>query len=218
MSAQLSELRELARLVRLHEPGSSNLGSHLHQHADALAPLLRLTPAELRARANDVDEVLVPGMVCTLRSVDGALRADRERRQSDMSLRAAHTIGATARWMDDRAVLDVDLLLTELLADRTLKYVSFVAEGDDSAVTVYRWMLVEVRPLRRIFIDLVSWVDAEGFHFRWKGGRGALNWKHQVVPAGAESFVLTVPLRARRVHQIRGAWLGDIIQELGFPA
>jgi hypothetical protein len=216
MSAQLSELRELARLVRLHEPGSSNLGSHLEQHADALAPLLRLTSAELRARAHDLDEVLVPGMARTLESVDCALRADRERRQSDMSLQAAHTIGATARWMDDRAVLDVDLLLTELLVDRTVKYVSFVAEGDDSAVTVYRWMLAEVRPLRRTVIDLVSWVDAEGFHFRWKGGRGALNWKSQAVSAGAEAHVLTVRLRARRVRQVRGAWLGDVLQELGF--
>jgi hypothetical protein len=77
-------------------------------------------------------------------------------------------------------------------------------------------MLADVRPLRRIHIDLVAWVDAEGFHFRWRGGRGALNWRPQVVPAGAESVVLTVPLRARRTHRSRGAWLGDVLQELGY--
>jgi hypothetical protein len=218
MSAQLSDLRDLARLIRLHEPGSTNLGSHLHEHADALAPLLRITPGELRARAHDVDELLVPGIVRTLESVDRALRSDRERKQSEISLRAAHTIGSTARWMEDRAVLDVDMVLSELLADRRVKYITFIAEGDDIAVTVYRWMLADVRPLRRVFIDLVSWADSEGFHFRWRGGRGAINWKSQVVAAGAEAFVLTVPLRARRVHQVRGAWLGDVLQELGFPA
>jgi hypothetical protein len=218
MSAQLSELRELAQLLRFHEPGSTNLGSHLYRNADVLAPLLRITPEELRARAHDVDEVLVPGMVRTLESVDGALRSDRERRQSVISMRAAHTLGATARWMEERAVLDVDLVLTELLACRTVKYFAFVAAGDDVAVTIARWMLTEVRPLRRVFIDLVSWVDAEGFHFRWRGGRGSLNWRSQAVPASAAATVLTVPLRARRVHQVRGAWLGDVLQELGFPA
>ena len=218
MSAQLSELRELAQLIRFHEPGSTNLGSHLHKHADVLAPLLRVTPAELRARAHDVDEAVVPGMVRTLESVDGALRSDRERRQTETSLRAAHTIGSTARWMEERAVLDVDMVLSELLADRKVKYITFIAEGDDVAVTVYRWMLANVRPLRRIFIDLAAFVDSGILGFRWRGGRGRLDWKSQVVPAGAEAAVLTVPLRARRVHQMRGAWLGDIIQELGFPA
>jgi hypothetical protein len=218
MSAQLSHLREFAQLIRLHEPGSTNLGSHLNEHADDLAPLLRITPGELRARAHDVDEVLLPGMVRTLESVEGALRSDRERRQTEISLRAAHTIGSTARWTEERAVLDVDLLLTELLTDRKVKYVTFVGEGDDIAVTVYRWMLADVRPLRRVFIDLAAFVDTETLGFRWKGGRGRLNWRSQAVPAGAEASVLTVPLGARRLHQVRGAWLGDVLQELGFPA
>jgi hypothetical protein len=79
-------------------------------------------------------------------------------------------------------------------------------------------MLADVRPLRRIHLDLVAWVDAEGFHFRWRGGRGALNWRPQVIPAGAETSVLTVLMRARRIRQTHGAWLGDVLQELGFPA
>jgi hypothetical protein len=218
MNAQREPLRELRQLLRAPEPGSTNLGSHVAQHADVLAPLLRSTPTELRAGAQDVDEVIGPRLRHRLECVERDLRVDHDRRQAETSLRAAHALGATARWMDERAVLDTDVLLTDVIADRRVKFVSFVAEGDDIAVTIARWMIAEVRPLRRVFIDLVSWVDAEGFHFRWRGGRGALNWRSQAVPASAAATVLTVPLRARRVHQVRGAWLGDVLQELGFPA
>jgi hypothetical protein len=117
--------------------------------------------------------------------------------------------------MDRRAVLEGDLLLGDLLTDKRVKFMAFEDREDKLAVTVARWMLADVRPLRRIHIDLVAWVDAEGFHFRWRGGRGALNWRPQVVPAGAESVVLTVPLRARRTHRSRGPWLGDVLQGLG---
>jgi hypothetical protein len=215
MSAQREPLRELAQLLRAPEPGSTNLGSYLAEDAEVLAPLLRTTPQDLRAGANDVDEVVAPKLVRQLESVERELRDERDQRRAEVSLRAAHALGAAARWMDGRAVLEVDLLLGDLLADKRVKFVAVVDREDRLWITVARWMLADVRPLRRIHIDLVAWVDAEGFHFRWRGGRGALNWRSKVVPAGAEAAVLTVPLRSRRIHRSRGAWLGDVLQELG---
>jgi hypothetical protein len=215
MSVQREPLRELAQLLRAPEPGSTNLGSHLADHANVLAPLLRTTPRDLRAGANDVDEVVAPKLLRRLESVERELRDECDRRRTEVSVRAAHALGATARWMDDRAVLEVDLLLGDLLADKRVKLVVFEDREDNVSVAVARWMLADVRPLRRIHIDLVAWVDAEGFHFRWRGGRGALNWRSKVVPADAEAAMLTVPLRSRRIHRSRGAWLGDVLQELG---
>jgi hypothetical protein len=217
MSAQRELLRELAQLLRAPEPGSTNLGSHLAEHADVLAPLLRTTPRDLRAGANDVDEVVAPKVQGRLESAERELRDECDRRRAEVSIRAAHTLGATTRWMEGRAVLEVDLLLGDLLADKRVKFVVF-EEEDQVSITVARWMLADVRPLRRIHLDLVAWVDGEGVHFRWRGGRGALNWRPQVVPAGAETSVLAVLLRARRIRQTHGAWLGDVLQELGFPA
>jgi hypothetical protein len=118
--------------------------------------------------------------------------------------------------MEGRAVLEVDLLLGDLLADRHRKFFVFEDRDGKIAVTIARWMLTDVRLLRRIHIDLVAWVDTDGLHFRWRGGRGALNWKPQIVPASAETAVLSVPLRARRVRRVPGAWLGDVLREVGF--
>jgi hypothetical protein len=215
MSAQREPLRELARLLRAPEPGSTNLGFHLADHADVLAPLLGTTPRDLRAGADDIDEVVAPKLLRRLDSVERELRDECDRRRAEVSIRAANTLGATARWMEERAVLEVDLLLGDLLADKRMKFVTFADRENKLAVTVARWMLADVRPLRRIHIDLVAWVDAEGFHFRWRGGRGALNWRPKVVPTCAEATELTVTLRERRIHRSRGTWLGDVLQELG---
>jgi hypothetical protein len=218
MSAQREPLRELALLLRAPELGSTNLGSYLAEQADVMAPLLQTTPRDLRAGANDIDEVVVPKLLRRLESVERELRDECDRRRTEVSIRAAHTLGATARWLEERAVLEVDLLLGDFLADKHAKFVAFEDREGKLAVTVARWMLADVRPLRRIHMDLVAWVDTEGFHFRWRGGRGALNWRPQVIPAGAQTSILTVPLHARRVRQTHGAWLGDVLQELGFPA
>jgi hypothetical protein len=107
------------------------------------------------------------------------------------------------------------------VADRTKRWVAFTT---DQAVATFipRHLLAATVPLRRLHIDLASWwVDPQGLHFRWKGGRGGYNWRsHQVHPSLADQ-VLTVPLAPKvvvRVPERRrgGAWLGHILQELGY--
>ena len=75
-------------------------------------------------------------------------------------------------------------------------------------------------PLRRVHLDLAAWVDATGLHFRWRGGHGGYRWRSHEVHASFANRVLNVPLApkvAQRPPRRRaGAWVGDILQELGY--
>jgi hypothetical protein len=214
------ELKELALLVRSPEPDSTNLGDYLASNAEALAPFLNATPANLRSAAYLRDEDVAPKLRHRLEGIGRRAEDERRARLADRAARAAATLGATARWTEQGAVLDVDLLLRDALADRTKKYIAFKG-APNIDVAVRRNVLAQVAGLRRIHIDLVAFADADGLHFRWKGGRGGYNWRSQVVlPADADR-VLTVHLRPARTaaaRSDRGAWLGDVLRELGFSA
>ena len=213
------ELKELALLVRIPEPHSTNLGDYLASNAEALAPFLRATPANLRSTGALLDEDVAPKLRHRLERISRSVLEERRARSMERAARAAVTLGATARWTEYGAVLDVDLLLRDVLADRTKKHVAFKGRGID--VPASRNTLAQVARLRRLHIDLVAFVDSEGLHFRWKGGRGGYNWKPQVVHPADADRVLTVRLRPARpasVHARRGSWLGDVLREMGFPA
>jgi hypothetical protein len=213
------ELKELALLLRVPEPDSTNLGDYLASNAEALAPFLNATPANLRSTAALRDEDVAPGLRHRLEGMSRSVEEDRRARAAARGARAAATLGATARWTEYGAVLDVELLLRDVLADRTKKYIVFQGTGVD--VPASRKTLVQVASLRRLHIDLVAFVAGDGLHFRWKGGRGGYNWKPQVVHPADADRVLTVPLRPAHPASVparRGAWIGDVLRELGFPA
>jgi hypothetical protein len=219
MSSAPRELRELALLLRIPEPGSNNIGLHVAADAEVLAPLLRTSPSHLRSLAPLRDDDLAPRLV---HRVDAAVRGASERdldRRAARASEGARLLGATARWTEYGAVLDVDVLLRDVIADRGKKYIAF-SGGEGIGVTVRREMLGRVATLRRLHIDLVAFVDRDGLHFRWKGGRGGYDWKPQTVHPADAHRVLTVRLHPARVatRSDRGAWLGDILRELGFPA
>jgi len=138
-------------------------------------------------------------------------------RSSPETLRAAH--GLT----DERVVpelrkrvgvLDVDLLLRDVIADRQKKYVAFIRE-EQPDVVVRRETLARVAPLRRNVIDLVAFVNEDGLHFRWKGGRAGYNWRSQVVPPAEKSGVLEVTLRPESDVRPSSVRLGDVLHDLG---
>jgi hypothetical protein len=214
------EVKELALLLRSPEPDSTNLGEYLAANAEALAPFLHATPANLRSTAALRDEDVAPGLRQRLAGISRSVEEERRARSRERAARAAVTLGRSARWTERGAVLDVELLLRDLLADRTRKYITFTRVGG-AAVTVRRDTLARVASLRRLHIDLVAFVDADGLHFRWKGGRGGYNWKPQIIPAAHADRVLTVTLRP--AHPVsaparRGAWLGEILRRMDFSA
>ena len=218
--ARRDPLRELALLVRAPEPGSTNLGEFVAANAGELAQVLDLDPRWLKAaRATDDEEVVSRIRQLLARARDRHVRRDLERRRQ-RSLEAAHRLGATTRWTDLGAELDVDLLVGELMADKTKKWIGFVEMGGIATV-IPRHLIAATAPLRRIHIDLASFVDDDGLHFRWRGGRGGYNWVSREVDARFADQVLTVPLAPRvcvpvRQRRREGAWLGQILREMGY--
>jgi hypothetical protein len=216
--ARRDPLRELALLVRAPEPGSRNLGEFVADHATELAQVLGIDPRWLEAaRATDDEQVVSRIRQRLARARDQHVQQDLERRRQ-RSVEAASRLGATAVWTPGLgAQLDVDLLLGEVLADRTKKWIAFTEQA--AATIVPRHLIAATAPLQRIHLDLGCWVDPQGLHFRWKGGRGGYNWRgHQVHPSLADR-VLAVPLRPSNVITVperrRGhAWLRRILGEL----
>ena len=113
-------------------------------------------------------------------------------------------------------MLDTDLLLGDVLADRQRKYIAF--NGEAFTVAVERDTLARAAMVRRIYLDVAACVDADGLHVRWRGGRGGYNWKPRFVAPADRERVLTValPPLVRAAVPRPGAWLGDLLVELGY--
>ena len=220
-STRRDPVRELELLVRAAEPGTTNLGEFVADHASELAQVLGMDARWLEAaRATDDEQVVARIRQALVRARDQHVQSDLERRRQ-RSLEAAERLGATATWTPDLgAELDVDLLLGELLADRTKKWVAFTTDQAEATIVPTR-LIAATAPLRRMHLDLASYVNATALAFRWRSGRGGYTWRsHEVHPSLADT-VLTVPLAPRlivRVPERRrgGAWLGHILQELGY--
>jgi hypothetical protein len=218
-SARRDLLRELALLMRAPEVGSNNLGEFVAANADELAQVLGVDATRLEA-ARAVDDAVVAPHIRRLldRARDRHHTQDLERRRQ-RSLEAAHRLGATVRWTDLGAELDVDLLLGELLADRMKKWIEFNSK-EVFGVLVPRHLVAAAAPLRRVHIDLASFVNDKGLHVRWRGGRGGYDWYPHQVDARFADQVLAVQLPPRRVQvperRRGGAWLKHILREIGY--
>ena len=207
-------------MARAPEPGTTNLGEYLADHANELAQVLGIDARWLEAaRASDDEDVVQRIRQLLARARDQHVQQGLEQRR-DRSLAAAERLGATARWTDLGAELDMDLLLGELLADRTKKWVAFTVDHDRETI-IPRHLIAATAPHRRIHLDLAGWVDLHGLHVRWKGGRGGYNWHSREVDAHFDDLVLRVPLAPIVVLHVPerrrgGAWLGHILKELGY--
>lgn len=135
---------------------------------------------------------------------------------AEVARRAASALGGTVRWTEQGAVLDTDLLLGDVLADRAKRYIEL--KGTDLTTTIERGTLVQTGLVRRLFIDVIAYFGADGLHVRWRGGRGGYNWRPRVVVPADRPHVLTVELRlpVRAAVPRPGAWLGDLLLEMGF--
>jgi nitroreductase len=199
-SVRHDPVRELALLARVPEPGSHNLGEFLANHADELAQALDADPHRLAlARALD-DEELLPRIVQLLERARGRRALEDLDRRRERSIAAAIRLGQTARWTDLGAELDVDLLLGDVLADRTRKWVSFEAEG--MSVTIPRHLIAATVFVARQHLDLAAVVNGQGLHFCWRGGKGRYRWRSHSLRPGLEAHVLTVALAPKVVRVV----------------
>lgn len=206
-------LRELVVLARTPEPDFLNVGNFVAEHAGELAPLLGTIETDLTAAAGHTDDVVVG----RLRSrIDRAVVAQRQQRLEEgarRAERAALVVGRTARWFELGAVLDIELVLGDLLADPKRKHVAFGLPTGD-AVVVEACLLRRARMLRRTFIDATCFAASDGFHFRWRGGRGVLRLAPQRVSPGDKQAALFVPIPAP-MRERQPALLGLVLEHLG---
>jgi len=210
---QRDVLRELAVLARAPEADSYNVGTFVAEHAVELAPLLGTTETDLEAAAAHADVVVVHRLGSRIgRAVEGQRqqRLDEGARRAE---RAALIVGRTARWFELGAVLDIELVLGDLLADSKRKHVAFSLPAADTVVVEAR-LLRRARVLRRIFIDATCFVARDGFHFRWRGGRGALRFSplHVSATDRQNALLVTIPPRMR---ERQPELLGLVLEHLG---
>jgi hypothetical protein len=229
----MAPLRELAVLARDGDVDG------IRQCLQRLDPPLQLGP---RASRSDMDFVVAVRLALRRQHearVEG--KAQDQRRISD---EAAIDLVKTVRRTRGVLHLDLGLLLGPLLADQRRKHVTFVVETKQ--VSVRRAVLARARRVLRPMSDLSATVDPAGLYLRWHGGRGGLNLRHQQLSAAEirESLMVVFPARARKrperaadghteafsppavpsprlaperaPERPSGAWLAEVLAELGF--
>jgi hypothetical protein len=228
MKKLLSSIAELGRLVRAFEPGGYTLGPHLAEVGEALARRMDIDPAEFQALVDLPDEQ-VSHRLHVLFQARAAARAEAHGAAvAQTALAAAHRLAATTVWDTHAVALDPGVLLGDLLVDTTRTYIAFHVAGRFQT-SVPRSTLVSVaQVLGSNRPDLTAWVDKAGLHFRWREGRGGVNFLPQVIPANEAASVLRVNLPSPVVEAIRSrpvvltpvqrglAWLTDVLSELAF--
>ena len=157
-----------------------------------------------------------------------AIRAAREREAERRAQVAARELNDTAIWADGTVLLDQRVLLGDLLAHPTAKWIGF--EVNEQAIVISRQKLRAARAALRPFLDLAAYLDQHGLHFRWRGGRGGLDlfsqevnryerdqvFKVPLVLVPSEPVVVTTtPAPSPPGHRRTGAWLGQILGDLG---
>ncbi len=193
-SSQPDRLRELVRLMRSPEPGSNNLGSFVATHASELGDALATTADDLKLAAQCDDDEVRRRIGARVKRAVERLKGAKLLQASHRSRAAADLLAERARWAGRAVVLDSDLVLGDLLADASHEHIGFALYLGET-VYVARAVLVRARLLRSLFIDVACFVDEKGLHFRWRGGRGALNLKRLELN-GAEArdaIVVSIP-------------------------
>jgi hypothetical protein len=217
MKNALRELRELDHHLRCVAPGTTNIGMHAAVRAEMLAPLLRLRADELRTLAHRSDEEIAPRLRELVKEAVLHLREGVRVHRRERAYQAASALGASARYSECGVVIDTDLLLGELLVDLSRKYIAF--QGGGVHVVIERYVLAKAAWLRRLHLDVGARVHADGLQLRWRGGKGGLNLRSVPVPKSEAASVLVVSLAAAHPspsERPHGAWLGEIVRELGY--
>ena len=216
-----SGIAVLQKLVAAAEPGTNNIGQYLAARASVLAPELAVPVATLEAAAYVTDEEIAPQLEALLRQRVEQSRSFRQVSAVERASTAASRIARSAVWEKSLVRIDPTLLLGDLLADTSNKYVAF--SFDEHDITIDRAKLVDVSRVltSKTYPDRSAYLDASGLHLRWKSGRGGLNLVTQIPGVLERDRVLHVvlerPAVAMPIVPVRrgGAWLGDILGEMG---
>jgi len=203
MSRRRSSLAELERQLRAVEWGGTNLGLHLTECGDELAPLLGVDASELHMFEALPDQDIAVRLHAMLarRAEANAMRHKVVVRK--LALAAARQLAATAVWTKSGVALDAALVLGDLLLDTSRLHIAFHVPGVFQ-VSLSRRQLVDITKVMKPYgSDVTIWVDETRFHVRWRRGRGGLDLCSQPIPAHESSHALCVNIPPRPVEAPR---------------
>ena len=186
-------LRELARLARFPDQQCHNIGLHLRAHAGVLGPALGVEQDLLQAWSDQSDILLAPKVQAALRRMKEAGAVAEQARRNQTAHAAATELAARARRNCVGILLDPAILLSDLLADDSMRWIAFCLPG--APVHIARGTLVSTARVVGHKPGLSAAVDRDGLHLRWPPA-GGLNWHPQPVSASEYGRVLCVDLRA----------------------
>ena len=211
--------RELERLLHVEEP-------ELMGHIEALGPELGLATDQLgRLRRLD-SEQLASHLRCLVgqRRAEGqAVRARLAERRAQV---AAHKLVQQALFDSGVVMLNVGVLLGDILVHPSAKYIGLQI-GEHVPLHIQKRKLRQVSRALRPFDDVRCYLDEHALHLRWRGGRGGLDligrrlsWNDK-----DSTFQLVFtnkprverPTSSTRRRAPSGAWLNEILGDLGFP-
>lgn len=197
--------RELVALYRRAGRGEHNLAAFFREHP-ALAEHLGVVDLE----HDDVEVALrlAPVLGRYQQTIAHGQASERSQRAAE----AARALSVSARHRGGRIDLDGALLLGDLLADGTTKFISF--DLPTGRVSIARAILLRARGALRDVSGITAAVDERGLHLGWRHGRGGLNFLPHLPEH--ETASLVVDLRAGRRSASTPMPPGDVLAELVF--
>lgn len=205
-------MRKLLTLYARATPGEYNIGELLREYPELLR---RLGVDGIDLEGDDAELALqLASAIGRYKKLTISARADGN---SSRAQHAALSMAKAACHEKERVVVDTPLLLGDLLADRSKKFIRF--ELNTTRIDISRLLLLRSRVVLRTFPETVSSLDHRGLHLAWRDGRGGLNIRHQVVDRG--DAVLQVDLRASssramKKNDIGPVLLAEVLTSLGF--
>jgi len=157
-------------------------------------------------------------------------RAARSHRALQRAESGAEQLVETTKWESETLHLDARVLLGNLLAHPTAKFIGF-AVGEKQAIYIAKKKLRATKRALKPFGDVRCYLDGRGLHFRWHGSKGGLDFISQIIEHKDRDrvFLVDLPAKLQAKHVApayadlpppahsaprTGAWLGAILHEL----
>lgn len=229
MGRPIPSLRELAtELVASAESEESDqeLQALLVAHSLVLSEALGTSPEKLAELAHLAQPSRPARVRSLLRAAQAQRAAAHRHAMNNLAQAAASMLAGLARFCDDHVELDARIVIGSVLADRSVKFIEFSADGYEP-VAVARSKLREAKRALS-FPNVRCSLDSRGLHFRWRDGRGGLTFWPTDVRHEAAERVLSVHIARRAPVTIqrppeprreRAFWspalIGDVLSDLG---
>jgi len=188
----MNPLRELRMFVnaKASEYDYLEIREYVTENAVSLAQVFEVTEDRLiEAVAKVEDQKLVAALLGQIKTTEGKVRAKKADGKASAAQLNAESL-AGAYWEDSRVNLNMRALMSSSLTKRDSLLV-FRCESFEVAIPMAP-LIGLAKFMKR---DVAGFVDVEGLHVRWNGGKGGLNLRSQPDPDAAR-IIIQLPARS----------------------